>query len=91
MVSGFGLTLADYPDEVIDIWPDHLHAFSLFNAMSTQWRVAAGGGVVGLDYNAIPAVMHVLGIPRSERAAVFTSLRVFESVALSHLNKKQSE
>lgn len=92
-ISGWGFRLDDYQEQdfLVEIWPDHLHAFNLFNAMNTQWRIAAGGGVVGLDYNAIPAVMLMLGIPRSERATVFTDLRVFESVALSHLNKKQPE
>lgn len=42
---------------------------------------------MGLDYNALPLVESRLGVPRADRADLFTRLRIMESVARSELNK----
>ena len=49
--------------------------------MSTQWRVGMGG-VIGLDYTAIPPTGSMLGMKRKEITEVFHDLRVMEAEAL---------
>jgi hypothetical protein len=77
-----GLTLADIPDEEIEVWPDAWPAFRLFDAMSTQWRTGMGGAS-GLDYSAIPAAAAMLGIKRRDLPYIFPDLRVMEVEALA--------
>ncbi|MBH3360442.1 DUF1799 domain-containing protein [Pseudomonas putida] len=76
-----GLTLADIPEEEVEVWPDAWPAFRVFEALGTQWRVASGGPY-GLDYNAIPAAASMLGIRRRELTEVFQDLRIMEHEAL---------
>lgn len=54
--------------------------------MSTQWRIGMAGAI-GLDYNALPVVMTLTGIPENERPGVFEDLRVMESAALKAMEK----
>ena len=57
--------------------------------MGTQWRRAGMDGMAtGLDYSALPAVLRIVGVPRSEWLHVFDDLRVMEDAALEILNKK---
>ena len=55
--------------------------------MSTQWRVGMNG-YTGLDYNALPVVMRLLGIKRNEYAQIFDDVRLMESAAMQEINKK---
>lgn len=64
------------------VWPDNLLAVNTFVAMSTQWRVGAMGAT-GLDYNALPAVMRMIGVPVQDRADVFEDVRTLEDAALT--------
>lgn len=84
MLSAFGLTLDDYDDEIIEIWPDIWPSFEVFRAMSTQWRTGVNG-VTGLDYNCLPQVMDWLGV--EDKATVFSDIRVMESAALATIHK----
>ncbi len=56
--------------------------------MSTQWRTSMAG-VIGLDYNAIPAVLRMTGIPRSDWPHVFECIRVLEDSALVTMRAKK--
>lgn len=53
----------------------------MFIAMSTQWRIGMSGAT-GLDYNALPVVMKLGGIPAKDRPAVFEDVRIMEDAAL---------
>ena len=64
-----------------DVWPDNVRAVNAFIAMSTQWRVGMGGPI-GLDYAALPTVLRIGSIPRSEWGEIFETIRVLEDVAL---------
>lgn len=46
-------------------------------------------GATGLDYNALPGVMRLIGVPTAERADVFESVRIMEDVALSKMRENQ--
>jgi hypothetical protein len=54
--------------------------------MATQWRPSFGG-VIGLDYAALPAVLDLLEVPKKKRAAVFDDLRVMEDAALETIRE----
>lgn len=53
----------------------------MFNALGTQWRIGMGGAT-GLDYNAVPVVLRLQGVPRSDWPQLFDDLRVMEGAAL---------
>lgn len=59
----------------------------MFISMATQWR-ASFGGVIGLDYAALPTVLDLLAIPAANRADVFENLRVMEDAALEVMRSK---
>ena len=69
-----------------EVWPDNLDAVNVFIGMATQWRPSFGG-VIGLDYGALPAVLDMLEIARKKRAAVFDDLRVMEDAALETIRE----
>jgi hypothetical protein len=74
----------------VEIWPDNVAAVNVFISMSTQWR-ASFGGYIGLDYAALPAVLELVGVPRGERAAVFSDLRIMEDSALEVIREKSEK
>ncbi|MCU9949857.1 DUF1799 domain-containing protein [Pseudomonas sp. PDM13] len=75
-----GLTLADIPEETLQVYPENWDAFRVFETMRTQWRTGMCGAT-GLDYTAIPAVFDLLNIP-ADRRQLFGDLRVMEFEAL---------
>lgn len=68
--------------ELVEVWPEHWHAVTLFVAMSTQWR---DGG--GLDYAVLPVVEQRLPrLPRplrQPRHVIFEQLGVIERAVLA--------
>jgi hypothetical protein len=80
--AAYGLTLEEATEnETVYVWPDNLLAVNTFTAMSTQWRVGAMGAT-GLDYNALPTVMKMIGVPVKNRSEVFEDVRTMEDAAL---------
>lgn len=78
----YGLSIEEATEnQVVEVWPDNILAVNTFIAMSTQWRVGAMGAT-GLDYNAMPVVMRMIGIPPASRASVFEDVRTMEDAAL---------
>lgn len=55
--------------------------------MQTQWALGGMGGVVGLRYESLPAMLDLLGIKKPARREVLAALRVMESAALKVLNE----
>jgi hypothetical protein len=70
----------------VDVWPDNLQAVNMFISMSTQWRTGMSGPT-GLDYNALPGVMRMTGIPRASWGTVFEDLRQMEDAALQVMHQ----
>jgi hypothetical protein len=72
------------------VWPENVEAVRLFCDVATQWRVAAGFGVVylGLDYAAVEAAMRMRGVKRRERSELFEKVRVMELAAKQELNAR---
>jgi hypothetical protein len=76
------LTVEEASGAAVEVWPDNVLILNTFISMSTQWRVGPGGAT-GLDYNALPGVMRMIGIPAADRSDVFEGVRVMEDAALT--------
>jgi hypothetical protein len=63
------------------VWYDSWPSVELFAACATQWRVAPAGGLIGLDYSALRAVLQMRGVLDQETA--FEDVRMMERGALA--------
>lgn len=77
----FGLT-ADDVNEEVEIWTCHQTAVELFAQMGTQWRTSFGG-LLGLDYTVLFALMELRQIPAAEREELLQQVQIMESAALA--------
>lgn len=85
-LKAFGLTQADFDAEVVEIWPDTLEAYRVFDALNTQWLVGGMGTPTGLIYASLPIVCGALEIKLD--GELLTDIRVMEVAALKEMNKK---
>lgn len=85
-LAAAGLTEDDL-DSGAEIWPENLQAYEAFSALRTQWRVGMAGAT-GLDYNVVPAVLRLQGVPRADWSQLFEDLRVMESAALQAMRQE---
>lgn len=69
--------------DVFGIWPGNLEAWGLFMDLKTQWRQRPFGGVCGLDYSALPAIMKLRGIKRRRRGRMLDEIQAMEEAALA--------
>lgn len=81
------MTVEEASGPPVDIWPENIAAVNTFVAMSTQWR-SGMGGATGLDYNALPAVMRLIGIDEDQQQKTFDGVRVMEDAALEHMRNE---
>lgn len=72
----------------IELWAINAEAFSVFNSMSTQWRVGMSGAT-GLDYTSLPIVMDLEGVEVDSRQQVFRDVRTMEQEALRTMADSQ--
>lgn len=80
--------MEDYGEQTVEIWPDCLPAFNVFQAMSTQWRISMNGPT-GLDYNVLPELWKRLGIKKKDRDQVFADLQEMERAALTVMARQR--
>lgn len=80
-MAAFGLSLDDFEQKVVEVWPESILPTRVFQAMSTQWRMGFNGPI-GLDYNVLPMMIKQLGVPKKERKRVFDDVMVMERVVL---------
>jgi len=71
------------------VLPEHWAALELYLACTTQWRQAPLGGVIGLDYQALAAVMDMHQVPMPERKERLAEVQWIERGALEALKKKR--
>lgn len=86
-LAAYGLVLDDLDSAEFGVWPDNLPAVNVLVAMNTQWRTGYGGAT-GLDYNVLPSVFSLVGIPRGDWPDTFECVRVLESEALKVMSEK---
>lgn len=71
------------------VWPDNWLALSVFNSLSTQWRIGMAGPT-GLDYGVLPDVLRLQSIPEAEWPILFQSIRAMEGEALAVMHENRS-
>lgn len=82
--------MADYKDQVLEVWPEHADAYITFVEVSTQWQIAGMGGPVGLNYASVIPTIDRLHRSKTddERDTIFAELRVIERAALEEMARK---
>lgn len=85
-LDAIGLLREDVEDTSdVEVWPENWVPFKVFNKVSTQWRVGAGGAT-GLDYSVVYSTMDRMKIKK--QLAVLDAIRVMEASALSTMNRR---
>ncbi len=84
----WGLTVEEASGPPVEVWPDLMPSINVFSALQTQWR-AGMGGATGLDYGVIPAVLRLMGLPRTDWPQIFADLRTLEDEALVIFREQQ--
>ena len=85
-LEAIGLLREDVEDTSdVEVWPENWVPFKVFNKVSTQWRVGAGGAT-GLDYSVVYSTMDRMKIKK--QLAVLDAIRVMEACALSTMNRR---
>lgn len=69
------------------IWLDNIPAFQLFQQLTTQWRIAPMGGIIGLDYSAIIPTIKLL-VKKKKRASLFLDIQEIELGYLAGIKKR---
>lgn len=84
-LKGWGLPANLYAEMFnVEVWPENWTAWSLFDALQTQWRAGAGG-VVGLDYGVLADELRAREIPHEEHDRLRAEVRVMEAAALQEI------
>lgn len=86
-VGDIGLSPEDFPEPMVDVWPENWSAIQLYNQHSTQWRVGMNGPV-GLDYNVIFHELDRRGLAMTEYDEFMDNIRLIEAAALDHFSKQ---
>ncbi|MFY3534652.1 DUF1799 domain-containing protein [Achromobacter denitrificans] len=81
------MTPEDVAPEPIEIWPENLTAFKLFDSLASQWRVGMAGRT-GLDYGAMFHKMDRMGLSPEQYEELEDQMRVLEYAALDEMSKE---
>lgn len=87
-LAAFGLQV-DEPeqDESLRVWPDNWKPLQVFCRLMTQWRMGLNGMRTGLCYDALPLMLEVCDVPRTDWPDVVDCVQIMERRALVLLNK----
>ena len=82
-MAAFGIPqeAVERPERPIEVWECCKESVQVFCAMETQWNFGAMGGVLGMRYEALPAVWQGLSVEPSQIPQIFADLRVMERAA----------
>lgn len=89
-MEAVGLTEDDFPDEIVEIWPESVQAYGLFHSLRTQWRSAGMAGVIGLDYNTLFHKMDRMKLTDEEYLDLEDDVRLMEAEALATMYAKNN-
>lgn len=73
------------------LWPEHVDALVLWQAVQSQWRMVAEVGVTGLDYSGVRACPAFRALPRMRRESIFEDLCTVERAALREWSEMREE
>lgn len=82
--------VASAPD-CIDLWPEHLEVWSVWQALDNAWNVVSGmNGMayLGFDRSQAESIMRIAGIKKRDRLAMLSDLLTLEAAALPILNAR---
>lgn len=71
----------------VDIWPDNVRAYNLFQGLRTQWRVGMGGPV-GIDFLVAYRRMDRMNLSPEEYDCLDSDLQVMEGEALRVISEQ---
>ena len=80
--------MADYDDDVTEVWPENFEVFQLFATLQTQWRTGMSGPS-GLDYNTLFGLMAMQHLSDERQCELLDDIRVMESAALNEIHRKK--
>lgn len=84
-LTGWGLPANQFAALLnVEVWPENWTAWTLFDALQTQWR-AGPGGVLGLDYGVLADELRAREIPHEEHDRLRAEVRVMEAAALNEI------
>ena len=87
-LDAIGLCREDVEDtSVIEIWPENLLAFDVFNKMRSQWNVGMSGAS-SLNYASLPLAFKRCKVSKKQFDEVFDSIQIMESTALNKMHQK---
>ncbi|MDC8756263.1 DUF1799 domain-containing protein [Janthinobacterium fluminis] len=76
-----GFPAEDFASDPVEIFPDNVQVYELFNMMGTQWRVGMNGPT-GLDYNVAFHKMDRMALSPDDYQVMEIDLRVMENEAM---------
>ncbi|KQW97139.1 hypothetical protein ASC94_10130 [Massilia sp. Root418] len=82
-----GFAPEDFASEPVEIWPENLIAYSLFESLRTQWRNGPNGPT-GLDYNVLYHKLDRMALPPEEYDQLEQDVCVMEVHAVSAMYQK---
>lgn len=83
-----GFTPDDYPDEVVEVWPENWPAYALFSFMRTQWRVGMAGAT-GLDYVPLHRKMDRMELSPDQYDDLEADIQAMEFAALNAMSDRE--
>lgn len=81
------LSPEDFPDEVVEVWPENWPAYALFSYMRTQWRIGMAGAT-GLDYGPLHRKMDRMGLSPEAFDDLEEDIQAMEFAALGAMNDR---
>ena len=82
-----GLTLEDFGDQTVEVWPENWPAYALFAYMRTQWRVGMAGAT-GLDYGPLHRKMDRMDLAPADYDDLEADIQTMEYAAISIMNDR---
>lgn len=80
-LAALGMAPEDVAEGEVDLWPENAQAVATFIQMGTQWRHGMGG-ITGLDYGALEAVLRIRQVPSEDWQDVLDGVRTMERAVL---------
>ncbi|MBI5270142.1 MAG: DUF1799 domain-containing protein [Burkholderiales bacterium] len=74
--------------ERVTVWPDHRQALRVFATCMGQWRCGPGG-LIGLDYAVVCAVLDRMGVRRRAQLRVLEQVGVMERQLVEWVASRQ--
>lgn len=89
-MAAAGWSEEDYPEEVVEIWPENMVAYELFAYMRTQWR-GAGMGLIGLDYGPLHHKMDRMRLSPTDYDNLEADIQAMEAAAIGAMHDREDD